>query len=298
LLYGAGIVANYLKLGSIVRGLTGDAAYRKIYISSQANIGRLISLYYLKRGAEIIYFDDGEGSYDDNKIYEAKGIDRVIRRILFGRKSLRLSEKRKLYCPELFKKTFGDCFELERIPNWAGNAGLLKKINEICGYTDDARIRQKYILLDTIPEESFDQSGQEIYEKLVRICIDTLGEQLIVKKHPRDKRTTEHSCQIYPYGAIPFEVICANSDIQNKVLICSGSSAVLMPKLLFDSEPTVILLHHMTGARLADTDKRETIIRYVKEMYCDQSRFIVPETPEAFAEALNKRIKQEESERV
>ena len=60
LLYGAGIISNYLMVDKIAKEVVGNAQYKKIYISSQANVGRLVSLYFLKHGAEIVYFDDGE----------------------------------------------------------------------------------------------------------------------------------------------------------------------------------------------------------------------------------------------
>lgn len=287
-LYGLGIVNNYLKLDEIVNGIVGDIDYKKIYISSQANIGRLISIYFLKRGAEVVYFDDGEGSYDDFKIYEAQGIDKFIRRILFGNDSVTLSNKRKLYCPKLFKKIFGESFDVSSIPNWSDDIELLEKINMISGYTEDAKINHKYILLDTIPSESFDVAGQEIYEKLIDICVKNIGTELLIKRHPRDNRGSKKNCEFYRYSNIPFEVICANSDVEHKVLICSGSSAVLMPKLLFDIEPAVILLHHITGARLGDEEKRETIISYVKDLYRNKQKFIVPESMEEFNEIIRK----------
>ena len=288
LTYGFGIVKNYIFLNSLVHQIIGEKNYKEIYISSQANIGRLISLYYRKRGAEIVFFDDGEGSYDDNKIYEAQGIDRMIRAALFGKEAIRLGNRRQLYCPGLYRKTFGDKDEVTPIPNWLYNKELLGIMNKISGYSDEAKIREKFILLDTIPNESFDEEGQKKYEALFEICAEALTDKLLVKKHPRDNREYKKNCAIYKYPAIPFEIICANSDINSKVLISAGSSAVLMPKILFDSEPVVILLHHITGNRLGDADKREKMINHVKELYKDKSKFIVPETIDEFKEIIKK----------
>lgn len=280
--YRFGIVKNYLKLNKIVQDIIGDVDYKTIYISSQANFGRLISIYYLKKGSKIVYFDDGEGSYSDYKIYEAQGIDRQIRKILFGSQSIRLSNNRQLYRPELYEMTFGKWDNLSVIPNWSKTPQLLEKINVICEYSKDANISQKYVLLDTIPCESFNKEGEKKYDKLVNICMDLLGEELLIKKHPRDNRKYKRACAVYPHTSIPFEVICANSDIENKVLIGAISSALLMPKLLLDAEPVVILLHHITGARLGEEEKREMMISYIKGLYRNKSKFIVPETLEEF----------------
>ena len=279
---GIGIIEQYLSIEKSVPQYLGDRDYSRIYISSQAIVGRLISLYFLKRGAEIIFFDDGEGSYDDNKLYEAQGIDRAIRNVLFGKESIRLGNSRQVYCTDLYKMTFGHNDYVTAIPNWGENKEILGKLNTIFNYSEEARINQDYILLDTIPSESFDEKGASKYNELFAICEEELGKKLMIKKHPRDNRKGNDSCAVYRYPTIPFELICANSDINEKVLISAGSSALLMPKILFNSEPTVILLHHITGNRLGDTEKRERMILYIRELYKDKERFMIPESTGEF----------------
>lgn len=286
--FGLGIVENYAKLSSVVCGITGEKNYQRIFISSQANIGRLIGIYYQRQGAEIIFFDDGEGSYDDYKIYEAQGVDRLIRKLMFGKKSIWFSKNRQLYCPELYEKIFGISDNVKKIFNWSSDQDLLGKINYICGWTENAKITHKYILLDTIPNESFNAEGAELYEKLVDICVKSFSDNLIIKRHPRDRRNLAINCDIYQFPSLPFEVICANSDVENKVLVCAESSAAFMPKLLFDAEPTVILLYRITGVRVGDENKREIMVSYVKDLYRDKDRFIVPETVAEFIEAIRK----------
>lgn len=287
LLFGLGVIRNYVMLSSVVHKLVGDKDYKTIYISSQANVGRLISLYYLKKGAKIIYFDDGEGSYDDNKISEAQGIDRKIRTLLFGKESIKLSNQKKLYCPELYKHISGNSDNVSRLPNWAEDKQILDDLNYICGYSKEAMLKSKYILLDTIPSESFDTIGQEKYEELFNICVDVFEDDLIIKRHPRDSREYKRACKVYNYSEIPFEVICANSDISNKVLISASFSTVLMPKILFNFEPVVIMLHRITGSRLADEVKKEKMIFYMRELYKDKARLIIPETIDEFRETIN-----------
>ncbi len=82
------------------------------------------------------------------------------------------------------------------------------------------------------------------------------------------------------------EIICANFAINKKVLISEGSTAVLMPEILFDSEPVVIMLHRITGNRLGDDIKRQKTISYVRELYKAKSKFIVPETIDEFRETI------------
>ena len=286
LLYGLGIVKNYVFLDRIVKSMIGETVYKTVYISSQANIGRLISIYCSKRGAEIVFFDDGEGSYDNSKIYEAQGIDRLIRSFFFGKKSIGFSNKRKLYFPELYRNVYSDKDDVQKIMNWAENRSFLDCMNDICGYSADAQISEKYVLIDTIPSESFDSDGAERYEKLRALCADSLGEQMIVKKHPRDKSECISSVKVYPFSSIPFEIICANSDIGDKVLITAASTAVFIPKMLFDSEPVVIMLHRITGSRFNNSAEREKMIDQIRALYRDPGRIVIPESIAEFEEIL------------
>ena len=282
-----GIIENYIRINNLVPEYLGDVNYDCVFISSQAIIGRLISLYYRKYGADVVYYDDGEGSYDDNILYEAQGVDRIIRMLMFGRDSIKLGTKRILYCPELYKLTFGDVDNVVRLPNWSKDINTLSILNYICGVTDEAKIYNKYIFLDTIPSESFDEKGQLQYIKLFNVCVKELSSELIIKRHPRDSRRYNVLCDIYKYSSIPFELICANSNINNKVLITTGSSAAFTPKILFDCEPFVISLHQITGYKYNIDNKREKMISYVRSLYRDKSRVIIPNSVENFIQVIN-----------
>lgn len=277
---------NYLRINYIVKSIVGDSFYKEIYISTRHNIGDLISIYFIKRGSEVIFYDDGEGSYFWPDIYEASGMDKVIRTILFGKRAVGLSDKRMLYCPELFINAFGNSYNVSSIPNWSQDESLLSIINYVCGYNEKLRINHKYVILDTIPSEGLNSDEQIIYENLLDKCINKFGKDLIIKKHPRDKREPKSNCEYYQFPDIPFEVICANSDVGNKVLICSSSTAVLTPKLLFDLEPRVIFLYHITGG-VTNNSKRDDFISGIKALYHNKDRIMIPNTEEEFENVLS-----------
>ena len=277
LVYGFGFFFNYLRVNKIVKSIAGDADYKEIFISTHHNIGKFLCIYYLKRGAEVIYYDDGEGSYYIPNVYEAYGLEKAVRTVMFGKQTVGLSRNRMLYSPELFRKVFGNSYNVSAIPNWSKDKTLLKMINHVCGYSDKAKINQKYILLDTIPSVEFDSKGLSIYEELIDFCINCIGSDLLIKRHPRDKREPKYSCEYYKFSDIPFEVICANSEMENKVLICNSSTAAFTPKMLFDLEPTILLLHDLTGGLVKDL-KRSQFENCIRDLYRNKARFIVPET--------------------
>lgn len=281
LLFGLGIIWNYLHVDRIVREILNNHNYEHLYISSQSNIARLLGIHFLKSGKEIIYFDDGDGSYYGCKnIYEAVGVDREIRKLLFGKKYINFSDKKQLYCPELYELVSGKSKTVFKVPNWYRDSTLLKNVNSICGWSGKLKINNKYILLDTIPSETL--GNVDIYDRLIEICINSFGDELIIKKHPRSHRQFTKACTIYEYTNIPFEVICANSDMENKVLIGSISTACLMPILLLDIEPVVILLYKITGEKFIDKEKQQKVISYIQNRYKDKSKFMIPNTIDEF----------------
>lgn len=288
LFIGLGILSNYICLNRIVPKILGETQYKRIYISSHAHIGRLISIYYKRKGSEIIFYDDGEGSYDSFKIYEAHGTDAIIRRFLFGKETIKLSNKRQLYCPELYELTFGLNDDLYSIINWSERKEILEVINNICDYSMEKRIDERFVLLDTIPDETFETNDLGKYKNLFDTCIKTLGDGLIVKKHPRDYRNSIKNVSYYKYSDIPFETVCANSNIESKVLLSMCSSAALMPKILFGYEPIVVSFHKILRNKTADSIMEDKMFLYIKEMYKDKERIIIPKTIEEAYSVVNK----------
>lgn len=285
MLYGLGFFFNYLRVNRIVNTIVGDADYKEIYISTHHNIGKFICIYFQKRGAEVIFYDDGEGSYDNPWVYQAFGLEKFVRTLFFGKKTVEFSKNRMLYSPELFVKEFGDSYNVTAIPNWSKDNELLRLVNLVCGYNEKARIDNRFILLDTIPSSEFDSNGQLVYEQLIDKCVEILGKDLIIKKHPRDNRIPKSGCEYYAFSDIPFEVICANSDIENKVLLSSSSTAIFTPKMLFDLEPDVIMLRHIAGGN-DDNSKRDRFASHIRDLYRDKDKFTVPETIDELTDVL------------
>ena len=98
---------TYLKVNDIVSMIIVDnVIYNDIFISSKAYIPRLVYLWYIKNKikAHMHYFDDGVGSYFADNAYTPKKLDSVLRRILFGKESLRMDYDRYLLFPLFYKK--------------------------------------------------------------------------------------------------------------------------------------------------------------------------------------------------
>lgn len=286
-----GIIWNYLNIGKIAKKiLLKDTLYKKILISSKANIGRIICFYHIKVMSEvaIYYFDDGEGSYDNPLLYKPKIGDLILRFLLFGKRSISLSNTIYLYSPIFYNNLNINIIpNTIKIPTWHKDPILLKAINNICDYSSLKEINENVILIDTVKEECFDNNQCKQYEKILRLIEGIFSEDLIYKKHPRDKNEEEGKINTYKYHNIPFEIICANCNINDKILITESSTSVSIPKLLFDSEPTIILLYKIVKSKIIEEHNSDKFYKALKSIYKDQSKVIIPKTEQELVSYLH-----------
>ncbi len=284
-----GIAKKYFDVDKIAKRIVfPDTYYSKMYVSSKAYIGRMVYLYNLKHGidTELIYFDDGEGSYYNPSLTKAKNLDKIARYIAIGRKSL---DKRPhslyLFDPELYKSLNG--------ANWSGNiyeipralfdSDMQNKVSKVFDFSEEDLINEPVIILDVLKDEvhlgnSEKQKLISIYD-MVRDAVS--AENLIIKRHPRDTSEESSGFKYYKRFNMPFECLCARMNMDKKVLIAISSTAVVVPKILLDKEPIVILLYRIINHLHLDSesfDKQNDFYNKCKSRYNDSSRFYIPET--------------------
>ena len=86
---------------------------------------------------------------------------------------------------------------------------------------------------------------------------------------------------------VPFESLLADIDTENFILITTDSSATLTPKYMFDKEPYVIYLYHITQNRLeSDIQNRDQLVQNLKNMYKNKEKIFVPNTLEELRDIL------------
>ena len=286
-----GIVINYLRIKSIVsRFYSDDIIYQELYVSSKANIGRLLRLYYIKKRYDFqtIYFDDGESSYDNRNIIYPSTIDYIIQRLLFGEKAVHINSNLLLYSPQLYK---------ELNPNSKIPVTLLDPIkqdeesrqlfNKVFKFTESSYIKEDVIILDIIKEENLLKNESNIINKIYSLIINKFGkENTIIKKHPRDNAEEIIDYKYYRNQTIPFEVLLLNMNLQNKILITISSTAVTIPKLLFGQEPKVIYLGNLVKTKQGNIANKKGYYEACRKMYSNPDYFMIPKTVEEFEQII------------
>lgn len=122
----------------------------------------------------------------------------------------------------------------------------IKLYNKIYKYNNDIVLSEKYVFLASVPEETTDP---DLYRKSIRKICSIVGEDnFIVKLHPR---TPEREIGLIGVKVVqqcfPWELYCMNNDISNKVFITENSSAAILPSILFEKRPQIVLLSYISN---------------------------------------------------
>lgn len=273
------IARSYLHVENFAKKvLIENTSYEKMYISSRAYIPRMVQLYFCKKKieTEVIYYDDGEGSYINPECYKPRSLDAVVRVILFGKESIQPARIRYLHSPQLYKQLNPAAQEQEirKIEALWNETKTREMINYVFDYDSTKSIKEKVIILDSLSEGDERKRLDSIYQKFV----DYYGiDNVIIKKHPRDKEKPTLSVKQYTDYSTPFEVLCLNMDMDEKVLICFASTAMIMPKLLFDKEPKVFMLYKVIDKITTLNESRDRLYSQSAATYRTKDKYNIVE---------------------
>ena len=286
------IANSYLKVDEIAKQIfLEDVIYKHMFVSSRAYIPRLATLYIIKNNihTELLYFDDGIGSYYADAAYELKNGDRLVRKLLFGEKATIITRKRFLFSPEfysLINPLRSD--EIEKLPLILGNQRLISFLNSIFVIDERSLIKERFILLDVPKSSLFTEDNIKKINKLYRLIIEKAGNHdVIIKKHPSSLENEFKDIKTYSNIEIPFECLCLNTDMNRKVLISYGSTAVGTPKILLGQEPVIVLLYRLVDSKIRGYEHimNEYFIK-IQQLYVDKRKVIIPNSEDELFERL------------
>ena len=284
LLYKIQTAFSYLRVNEIARMvLIQNVHYNNMFVSSNAYFPRIVYFYFIKNNisTQIKYFDDGIGSYLGNHAYTTILPERIIRRVLFGNASTSFSYERFLFSPDLFHLLNKNIsVDIHKIPKVWEEEPNRKIFNVIFLDNNKLQIEEQVIILDEPKYEIVSNRKIDSLIELYRIITDIAGkDNTIIKRHPRCKDNKIEFMKYFADTGMPFECICMNTDMANKILISYESTAVVTPKILFNQEPVIILLYKLIKEKAVggyDLTFEDKFFSTIKKTYTNQDRFIIP----------------------
>lgn len=133
--------------------------------------------------------------------------------------------------------------------------------------------------------------------KVIQTIVSTINPMKIVFRehpwHPLLKNLSGEGNLEYVYidsssNTVPFEALLADLDTDNFILITTDSSATLTPKYMFDKEPYVIYLYHLTQNRTdSDILNRDKLVQNLESLYQNKGRIFVPKSIAELRESIS-----------
>ena len=147
---------------------------------------------------------------------------------------------------------------IPQIDNHTGMGAILRKIFNI--ETEMLKIHEKYIFFTGV----FDfEGGGAIGEfELVMNVAQLVGkDNLIVKTHPRDKRTVyeESGITVYKNSSIPWEAIQLNYNFPDKIFLTVNSGSVLGVNMMLENKVKTYFLYNC-----CNIEKNQEAVAYIK----------------------------------
>lgn len=245
----------------------------------------LLLTYCKKKNSNVKFYIGEDGNRD--YIYQDFGVNttklfKIIRFLskLNNHEIIFIPDKyiRFLYCPNLIEKKNTDIKILPIIKNEKNYAIGRDVLNRIFEFNDDMNIKDKYIFFESVLEENM-----ELQNKIIK-SFRIFTRAFILKTHPRSDINYVGMKQ-YKHYHVPWEIICMNSDMKNRVLISVNSNACLTPKIMFGKEPELIFLYKLVYKN-EKLNEIENFMQHFFDLYADKTKLYIPNTIEEFNDLI------------
>lgn len=260
-----------------------DRIYKKIYSTNKDLYGRIIMFYLLRKNhdVEMNSFEEGDASYFAEVSNVLTPYDRLFRRLLYGKRSLMVNSL-YLHSPELYHLLNPTSAMV--IKKLVFNYPLLQKLMHIM-YPEDCTysIKERAVILDTHQSLLFNEKEKHQLADIYQYFFSSLGKNnTILKKHPRENSVNNKDWNYFPSNSLPFEMLCKNSDINNRIIITYISSAAINIKTILNQEPYIIFLYKLvkfdadrTPLRLSRMDE---LCKGLSRLYTQENKVMIPST--------------------
>lgn len=232
-----------------------------------------VNLAYLNKNAEIIFIEDGLGSYYKRIGSLTQSLVSKIIGMFTKRSSEHLNpDKVYVYRPEICKIEYNtsimklnSSFDSQKIINKLFNNDLLNNNYFECIY-----FGQPYLI------QGYNKIELEVCESVKRVF-----KNFVIRPHPRQDKGCYNGFKC-EYSNALWESICKYDIDGNSVLIGTFSTAQFSPKFIYDTEPYIVFTYKLYRNIFSrnEYDKINNILKNTIQLYQNKSKIVVPETKE------------------
>lgn len=213
--------------------------YTRIFFT-YSFLSRVMYMYSVKKNKEIksYRYEDGIGDYLLNDGMEPTLRDYLAQKLI--KKNHTSDYTLCLTNPELYRgASERNIFRIELKKDEQSKKNIERVFSCNC-----ENWKYRFVFFDTVRNEISQEASDscnEILAKFKRI----LGDNLIIKSHPRENERLEGFHYWSGNNSMCFESDCSLNDFSNSVFITISSTAVFNPKMIFGQQPTIVLLYKL-----------------------------------------------------
>lgn len=232
--------------------------------------------------------DDGSGSYSGNVIRASANAPLHLFYKVFGFGSATV-KPRNLYInnAQICRSTAAS--HIVQAPRF--DQEFLDFVYPIFGIGDDATFGTKNIIWISQPSDEI--SAADRHKEEMAQCLQPLKDHLLVRMHPRDR--DDHFYQGFQLdrGKWNWELLISKADIDNLVLFGTYSTAQLVPKFIYDKEPTVVFTHYLSDFISEENRKMyDQLIAELKNSYRNPQKVVIVKSQEELLALLKEHCKK------
>lgn len=272
--------------------------YGRIFIAGMVQGLEYYLLYQIfKRKSKLFIYEDGTAQLVPNSSFAISPSDRI--KDFFGFKQVKQHiSGMYLYAPEHISIKY-HCPIIKQQP--PSEIEAMKKIYHY-DIKDDYLATHNGIYIGSgysayLSRSVFGNLGS-IEKEIVEENSSILNQNnFIVKYHPSAKLTFEHVEDEIRDVLIPYEALGLFSKMDDKILIGISSTALYVPKFIYNQEPYLIFIHRLLFSNISDDLKKyieyqeeyrvaEIIYDTIYRGYHNKNKIFAPETKEEFKKIL------------
>lgn len=239
----------------------------------------------LKRDAELVFFDDGTGSYSGNLLARVGGRLYHLFCRLFNVGSYACKPSKILVNNVSMCRT--ETVTRDKVfPMPELDKGFIDFCGKIFGVNSE---RKNSVFWFSQPSDSM--PGVTEARDKIRASLMPYRDKITVRMHPRDNDAEYYRDFTIDYGHDMWElsILSYKDKADSLILIAGYSSAQTNPKILFDIEPVLIFAAHFNGELSQEEyDRIDSQIENMRKAYRNPEKIYNPKTPEELSAVLQK----------
>lgn len=280
------VIKDYIQVKKVIKNIIPKQKeyYTDVFTTWVGGYGTAVYSSIVKSNhVKLHFYEEGIGVYK-HRIFEYYGGIKKLYKVLGDKCEADNLEDIYLYAPDIIYKE--NRYKTKKIAAIdKEKKDDIKQINSVFNLNHKINYDQNIVYLENYLEPSI----YGVYEQ-TKILNNLDKNKIIVRKHPITKSDVyeKENLKIDSNQEIPWELLLMNlENSQEKVFITILSTAVFSPKLIFDEEPTIVILAKAIAEELRGksvyaenfwTKEFEELVYKLKEKYSEPQKVVIPES--------------------